>query len=223
MRHIERLPEPDILHEKHDEWQRKYEEKLQKHPSARPDHSKYAHPAIAGTLQCMSHGKCFYCETRLSGAYKEIDHHIEVFIDPSKAYDWTNLYLACDNCNNKLNHYTIPVSEALNPCRNSDEEIQQALTFDGEMIGSMPNSQLGLKTIQKYKLDTALLDLRRSRHLRFLCETVDKIKDSMLESGRRTATDEEKNQIRAFMQADRPYSLMCQIYINRHYAKLLAD
>lgn len=41
MRHIDRLPAPDILVQKHIEWQQKYDEKLAVNPSARPDSNKY--------------------------------------------------------------------------------------------------------------------------------------------------------------------------------------
>ena len=78
MRHIERLPEPAILKEKHDEWQEKFDKAKKKNSKARPDSSKYGNPKIRKNLEDSSYGKCFYCESKLSGASKEIDHFIEV-------------------------------------------------------------------------------------------------------------------------------------------------
>ena len=91
MRHIPRLAKPEILIEKEKEWQEKYEAKLLENPHARPDHSKYAHKQIKDRLYAMSYGKCFYCETKLSGGNREVDHFVEVAYDHSKAYDWENL------------------------------------------------------------------------------------------------------------------------------------
>lgn len=74
MRHIDRLPKPAILREKQAEWQEKYDAKLATDPHARPDSSKYAHKEIKDALYAMSYGKCFYCETKLSGGNMEVDH-----------------------------------------------------------------------------------------------------------------------------------------------------
>jgi hypothetical protein len=46
MRHIDRLPEPQILSKKKEEWQCKFEQKLARNPKARPDASKYGHEEI---------------------------------------------------------------------------------------------------------------------------------------------------------------------------------
>lgn len=218
MRHIERLPIPQILANKHDEWQAKYEERLAVNPKARPDSSKYGHNDIRERLNSCSFNKCFYCESKLKGTLKEIDHYIEVSIDHSKAYDWDNLYLSCSNCNDKLDHNAIPVTEALNPCVDSDEEIQRHITFEKECICSLPGSEKGLKTIQKFKLDSEMLDLRRSKWLNKLATKAIDIDNDMKADNRSIPTEEEKNAIRLFMQKDQPYSLMCEIYIRQHLA-----
>lgn len=218
MRHIERLPIPLILANKHDEWQAKYEERLAVNPKARPDSSKYGHNDIRERLNSCSFNKCFYCESKLKGTLKEIDHYIEVSIDHSKAYDWDNLYLSCSNCNDKFDHNAIPVTEALNPCVDSDEEIQRHITFEKECICSQPGSEKGLKTIQKFKLDSEMLDLRRSKWLNKLATKAIDIDNEMKADNRSIPTEEEKNAIRLFMQKDQPYSLMCEIYIRQHLA-----
>lgn len=218
MRHIKRLPIPQILANKHAEWQAKYEEKLAKNPKARPDGTKYGHKDIRDTLNSCSFNKCFYCESKLTDVLSEIDHYIEVSIDHSKAFDWDNLYLSCSNCNDKIDHNAIPVTEALNPCVDSDEEIQKHITFEKECICSQPGSDKGLKTIQKFKLDSDVLDLRRSKWLTKLATIAIHIDNVMKSEDRTIPTEEEKNIIRRFMQIDQPYSLMCEIYIRQNIA-----
>lgn len=222
MRHIERLPKPAILKEKQAEWQEKYDSRLETDPHARPDNSKYAHKEIKDVLYAMSYGKCFYCETKLSGGNKEVDHFIEVAIDHSKAYEWENLYLACSNCNDKINHEAIPVTDALDPCRDSDEEIQQNITFVDELISAVPGSQKGLNTIKKFKLNTELLDMRRGQWLKKLLKTVADIEGVMIEEGRKIVTETERKTLLRYMSPDQPYSLMSEIYLKTHFAKLLA-
>jgi uncharacterized protein (TIGR02646 family) len=222
MRHIDRLPKPSILRDKQAEWQEKYEERLAENPRARPDNSKYAHKEIKDALYAMSYGKCFYCETRLSGGNKEVDHFIEVAIDHSKAYDWDNLYLACSNCNDKMDHAAIPVTDALDPCRDSDEEIQRNVTYVDEQISAVPSSQKGLNTIKKFKLNTELLDMRRGQWLKKLLKTVADIQGVMIEEGRKTVTDAEKKTLLRYMSPDQPYSLMSEVYLKTHFAKMIA-
>ena len=152
MRHIDRLPAPDILVQKHIEWQQKYEEKLAENPSARPDSPRYAHKQIKDRLFEMSFGKCFYCETKLTDSNKEVDHFVEVAIDHSKAYEWENLYLACSNCNDKVNHLVIPVTDALDPCRDSDAEIQRNISFEAEQpVGGCATFQFVIQKLENQR------------------------------------------------------------------------
>lgn len=216
MRHIERLPIPKILADKQMEWQAKFDQKLAMDPKARPDSTKYGHKDIRDQLNSCSFNKCFYCESKLTGGQREIDHYIEVSIDPSKAYSWDNLYLSCSNCNDKLDHNAISVTDALNPCIDTDEEIQSCITFEGECICSQPGSMKGRKTIQKFRLDSDLLDLKRSKWLNKLATKAIEIDNKMKAECRTLPTQEEKNQICRFMQKDQPYSLMCEIYIRAH-------
>lgn len=222
MRHIERLSEPAILKEKQAEWQEKYEAKLAVDPHARPDNSKYAHKEIKDTLYAMSYGKCFYCESKLSGGNKEVDHFVEVAIDHSKAYEWDNLYLSCTNCNDKIDHEAIPVTDALDPCSDSEEEIQNNITFVDELICAVPGSTKGLNTIKKYRLNTELLDMKRGQWLRKLLKTVADIEAVMIEEGRKSVTDSEKKTLLRYMSPDQPYSLMSEVYLRTYFANLIS-
>lgn len=218
MRHIDRLPEPQILSKKKEEWQCKFEQKLARNPKVRPDASKYGHEEIRQQLNSCSFNKCFYCESLLVCSNQEIDHYIEVAIEPSLAFEWTNLYLSCSNCNDKLDHNSIPVTNVLNPCVDTDEEIKKHITFEKELIRTQNASEKGSKTIQKFRLNTAILDLKRSKWLNKFTTRVIEITNKMHEEGRTVATTEEKNAICRFMQKDQPYSLMCEVFIRKNLA-----
>ena len=128
MRGIERLPEPQILVDRKLLWLTNFLNSDKK----RPDSNKYAHTSIKTQLNSMSFYKCFYCETKLKGEPKEVDHHIEVSVDKNLSYEWTNLFLACDNCNNKIPHNSISIQDTLNPCSDTDESIQDHITLNKE-------------------------------------------------------------------------------------------
>lgn len=218
MRHIDRLQIPEILNNKHEEWQAKFEQKLLRNPKTRPDSSKYGHRDIRKQLDSCSFNKCFYCESKLTDSPREIDHYVEVAVAPALAYEWTNLYLSCSNCNDKLDHNEIPVTDALNPCKDSDEEIQRHIVFEKECICSQAGSTKGLNTIRKFRLDSQVLDLKRSKWLNKLATIAHDIHNRMHDEHRINPTEEERNEICKFMQKDRPYSLMCEIYIKAHLA-----
>lgn len=215
MIHIERLEKPRILKEKQEEWQQKYNERLLDNPKARPESAKYAHKEIRMRLGECSSDKCFYCETKLLGHPREVDHFVEVSIDHSKAFDWENLYLSCPNCNDKVNHNVIPVQTALDPCADSNEEIRSNIFFDDELVCMQPASTKGKNTINKYHLNSDSLMLKRGKRLRMIMEAIINIQHKMIEEGRKDYTNEERLKLQAFMQPDQPYSLMCEQFIRK--------
>lgn len=220
MRHVERLSIPRILVEKQEEWQAKFDAKRLTNPSVRPDSSKYGNPKIRERLEACSCGKCFYCESKLSDTQKEIDHFVEVSVAPERAYEWNNLYLSCSNCNDKLSHCEIPVEEVLDPCKDSDIMIRENITFEDECICSQPDSQMGVNTIKKFRLNSNLLDLKRGKWLQKIMKEALAIRKCMIDEGRKEATREEKRSLLKYMQPDQPYSLMSEIFLRKNFRHL---
>lgn len=211
MRSIIRLPEPQILINKKVIWL----SNLISSGKNRPDSNKYANENIKIQLNSMSFNKCFYCETKLKGKRIEVDHHIEVSVDITKSFEWTNLYLACDSCNNKIPHSVIPIYDTLNPCIDNDTKILEHLTFKDELIEPLNNSILGLKTIQKYRLDSEVLDTRRLKSLKLFLTLICEIRKIQIIEKRDYLSSDELNAINRFKNVDHSYSLMFTILINK--------
>ena len=211
MRGLTRLPEPQILIDRGSTWTNDFITSTK----PRPDSSKYGHDKIRIQLISMSFCKCFYCESKLTDKPKEVDHHIEVSVRRELSFTWDNLYLCCDNCNNKLNHATIPIDKALDPCRNDDSEIQEHLTFVNEMITSVDGSTLGFNTIQKYRLDSELLDKRRITQLNIFYRVLDSIRQNQIKNGGRKINQSELSLLNRFKQSDQPYSLMFKVILDK--------
>ncbi len=130
------------------------------------------------------------------------------------AYDWNNLYLACDNCNGKVSNKNIPVDKVLDPCIHSNEDISIHLWFEDEIITARDGSVLGLETIKKYKLGTDQLDLIRSKKIKEFNKVLLKIKDSMIYESRKYMTNQEKEIINSFKHPDKSFSLMFEQLIS---------
>jgi hypothetical protein len=211
MRHISRLPEPDILRNKKPEWTQKFISSGNK----RPDSSKYAHRSVRDCLNAMSLHKCFYCERKLKGSPGEVDHYVEVAEKPELAFEWHNLYLACDHCNSKFPNRTIPNAETLDPCTDTDEEISRHLTFEDEIIRPNNNSTKGAQTIRKYKLDSQLQDHQRLQQLQFFNKILIEIQKNCMAEKRNQMNDAEITLLKRFQQADYPFSMMFRILLQK--------
>lgn len=209
MRFINRLPKPDILVQREDTWR----EKFLKSKNVRPNNKQYAYPEIRSTLNTMSFHKCFYCERKLKDVPQEVDHFIEVSERKDLAFDWDNLYLACDNCNNKVSNKAIPV-DPLDPCGDTDNVIQEHLTFDDEIICARHNSPLGLITIQKYKLDSDQLDKVRLVQIKNFQKVLIQILQN-IKSESREINEQEREALLRFQNIDQPFSLMFKILLEK--------
>ncbi len=61
---------------------------------------KYRHAAVKETLVRMFHGKCAYCESKITHVeYGHIEHYRPKSLFPDLTFEWTNLLLACGVCN----------------------------------------------------------------------------------------------------------------------------
>ena len=211
---LRRLPCPGILERKYETWTEKYLARREEDPGKRPESRQYAHPEIKDTLAAMSSGKCFYCESKLGEDEYEVDHHIEIAEDPGRAFDWNNLYLACNGCQNKLPGKTIAVVECLDPC-NLEVAPADHLGFEDEVIVPKNASPQGRRTIAKYKLGRGDLELKRIRQLKRFHARLDEIRRSQIADGGRRLTADERARLRRFAAPEHSYSLMFQCYLTR--------
>ena len=66
--------------------------------------NKYRHSEVKGALGQMFHGKCAYCESKITVVtYGAIEHFFPKSQYPDLTFEWTNLLLSCDRCND-ANH-----------------------------------------------------------------------------------------------------------------------
>lgn len=129
--------------------------------------SRYRHKDIKAALLAETLGKCAYCESKVTHiAYGDIEHIVPKSKDPSRAYDWANLTLACDVCNtNKGDHYGDGQdefeAEILDPYI---DDPAQHLLFLREVVSPRPDSMRGFATEALMKLSRGdLLEKRRER------------------------------------------------------------
>ena len=158
---VARSPKPVILEHNQQNWTRVLLEASTDTERRRAE-GKYRHRAIKDALAAMFHGKCAYCESKMS----HIEYgHIEHFKPKSRfrnlAFEWTNLLLSCPICNGpeyKGDHFPEETDGGplVNPC---DETPAEHFEFVFDPVAKLA-SVIG-KTIRGQTTEK-LLGLNRS-------------------------------------------------------------
>lgn len=107
MRKIERTAEPDCLRKHAAEWTERYVSGMQENPGFkfRWYNSKtcyHGKDGIRARLRMMTQQRCAFCDGPVGVESKEtVEHFRPKRHFPQLAYDWSNLFPACDVCQEK--------------------------------------------------------------------------------------------------------------------------
>lgn len=207
MRHLQRLGKPQKLVDKEEIWTKTFIESGKRSPSS----TQYGHKEIKEHLANISFQKCFYSEVKFAQVTEaQVDHYIEVAEDPSKAFEWENLYLSHKDSNQgKTPNIVLPNTSCLCPFTNNDTEIEQHLDFEDEMIFGL--TEKGRNTIQKYKLDKPIYNTLRTNELRKFNRIIYQI---AFEG--KILNENLINKLRNFANPDKPFSLMFKKILMKH-------
>ena len=96
---VTRSPKPVIIERNQENWTHVLLEASTDAERRRAE-GKYRHRAIKDAIVTMFHGKCAYCESKISHiAYGHIEHFKPKSTFPELTFEWTNLLLSCPICN----------------------------------------------------------------------------------------------------------------------------
>lgn len=129
MRHLKKLEEPEILIEKKVTWLAEF--KADKKNDTKK--YRYRHKDIKTQLKKETSYKCIYCESKIGhNTPGDVEHIIPSSKDEDKHFDWTNLSIACTECNRRKNDYYETDVEFLNPY--TDNDIEQLIEHYGPIV-----------------------------------------------------------------------------------------
>lgn len=153
--------EPKILFDNSKKWTHQ----LLKHinSNTKPKASlatKYRHKKIKEALIAETHGKCVYCESKLLHIHHgDVEHIAPKSIYSNKTFEWTNLTLACEICNQNKSDNDPDLTAIINPYIDPPEEH---MIFSGPLIFTF--TQKGQNTELLLDLNrTALLEKRKEK------------------------------------------------------------
>ncbi len=159
---LEKLQEPARLSANAAKWTKTLLDKEAngEEPTA-AERSRYRHPDIKAVLVQETHGKCAYCESRLQHIHHgDVEHMFPKSLDPAKTFEWQNLTLACEICNQNKSNKDPLLNHIIDPYEIDPEEH---LIFMGGLIFSK-GSVAGTSTRELLALHRAeLVEMRNSQ------------------------------------------------------------
>jgi uncharacterized protein (TIGR02646 family) len=150
----------------------------------------YAHPSVKEALRRAQHGKCALCESRIDHVtYGDVEHFRpkagycqepkDSLVQPGYywlAYDWSNLLLCCQLCNQRFKRNHFPLAEPSRRARSHRDDISQEepllihpavedpanfLEFRENVIRAIDENPRGEATIRSFGLDRPELEDQR--------------------------------------------------------------
>lgn len=168
MRPLTKSAKPEILIQKAEAWRDELLAVLENgEKPSKAIRDRYRHKDIKAAILIETHGKCAYCESKVTHiAHGDIEHIRPKSKVPAKAYEWENITLTCDICNgNKGDYYSDDPSQ-------SDEQLidpyvdnpVEHFLFMREVVSPRPDSLRGFATEAVIRLTRGeLLEKRRER------------------------------------------------------------
>ncbi|OGW44388.1 MAG: hypothetical protein A2X57_07120 [Nitrospirae bacterium GWD2_57_8] len=150
MRKLEKLPCPKILSDSCVEWTVAYVADKKNTTNK----YRYRHPDIKVTLKNETGWKCVYCESKIGhNTPGDIEHKIPSSKAEQLHFDWSNLTVACGECNRRKNNYYEVGEEFLDPYV---DDVERAIEHYGPIVGWRKGNERAEITAKTLELDTVV-------------------------------------------------------------------
>jgi uncharacterized protein (TIGR02646 family) len=128
VRNLRKLPQPAVLEANHDAWLAEY--KGDKGNASKK--YRYRHTEIKNILKKETGYKCVYCESKIGhNTPGDIEHKIPSSKDENRHFTWSNLTIACAECNRRKNDYYESGNEFLDPY---SDDVEALLEHHGPLV-----------------------------------------------------------------------------------------
>lgn len=209
MRRVAKLPIPAILQKKAATWLAAF---LTDRGSDNKK-LKYRHKQIKTALRQETGWKCVYCESKIGhNTPGDIEHKIPSSKDPNLHFEWTNLTVACTECNRRKLDYYVAGSAFLDPYV---DDVDACLLHLGPFVNWQPGNARAEVAIRKLELDISgqrpeLVDRKKDvlEKARALLENVATAGDPLLKMLR-------EDELRQMCVLDAEYSAMVRTYVGQ--------
>lgn len=211
MIYLTKLDEPKILKDNKQIWTDQYTQLITSDQKV-PDDLKYKYRerSIKEQIVKETHNKCAYCESKISHVCPgDVEHILPKNKDarPDLYVEWTNLTLACEECNRpRKKTYYNPADPLINPYIDNPEVH---LLPAGPMILNMPGNRKGYVTSMILELNRSELFERRVERL----NSVKSLADRWGCEHNQVVKEVLENQLRKEAAPDKEYSFIVKGYL----------
>lgn len=145
MRSLTKQPIPGILKANRVKWLAEFKAA----PKNRTKRFRYRAKAIKTTLKEETGDKCIYCESKIGhNTPGDVEHLVPSSKNKNLHFRWSNLSIACTECNRRKNNYYKLGKEFLNPYR---EAVEDFVEHQGPIVYWKPGNkraEITLKTLE---------------------------------------------------------------------------
>jgi 5-methylcytosine-specific restriction endonuclease McrA len=160
---LQKGDKPEILKNRAAEWTATIVDKIARGETpTQAEKTRYRRPEIKDALVAETSGKCAYCESKLLHIHHgDVEHIFPKSLDPKKTFEWENLTLACEICNQNKSALDPHIEFIVDPY---NREPSDHLIFIGSLVYSR-GTNFGTSTRSILDLNRAELAERREEHL----------------------------------------------------------
>jgi len=173
MRNLENLDEPDLLRDNKAEWQRQFVAD----PTNKTKKYRYRDITIKEQAKKETHGKCAYCESKIGhNTPGDIEHKIPSSVKQDLHFEWTNLTIACTECNRRKNAYFSEEKPFLDPY-DDEVDVERLVVHRGPIVSwgtGHASSEITVKTLELHNKSRVALILRKVDRLNELNERLER-------------------------------------------------
>ncbi len=186
---LTKAPKPEVLEANEGVWRDQYAALREDRAGAtKAAATRYRHADIKAQLVEETFGKCIYCESKiLHVSPGDIEHILPKSKRPDLIVDWSNLGLACQECNRRKTDYYEPVAPLINPYV---DDPADHLVFAGPLVFPRPGDDMGRRTRARLELSRASLVEKRKERLEQIQSLLDLAAKQTNESDRQLLRDE---------------------------------
>ena len=122
---LQKVDAPAVLMAQATVWTREFADRLADRTLPDVYLTRYRHPSVKSAVVQETHGKCAYCESKVTHVHPgDIEHILPKSKFPELVVHWSNLTLVCNECNRRKSDFHDDEERIINPF---EEEPQQKL------------------------------------------------------------------------------------------------
>lgn len=164
MRNLVKANCPQLLVDNADQWAVDYGDD----PTNGTKKYRYRHREIKNSLLSETYHKCVYCESKIGHVTPgDVEHMQPSSIKPELHFEWTNLTIACTECNRRKSNYYDEEQPFLDPY---NDDVESMVIHHGPILGWNPGDHRSEITVRK-------LELHNSKREQLILRKIEKIEE----------------------------------------------